>query len=64
MYSLKEHIGEERVTGPVQLTHGDIIHIGKLRTTFHARGPAGSTETLATAARRSRTARLPIRRRH
>jgi DNA-binding winged helix-turn-helix (wHTH) protein len=56
-------LGEERVTGPVQLTNGDVLHIGKVRATFHVRGQAGSTETLGTAARRSRTARQPARRR-
>ena len=55
--------GEDRVTGPVELTDGDVIHIGSMRTTFHVRGRAGSTETLATAARRSKASRLPVRRR-
>ena len=55
--------GEDRVTGPIQLTDGDVIHIGSLRTTFHVRGRAGSTETLGTAARRSKTGRQPGHRR-
>jgi len=55
--------GEDRVTGPVPLMDGDVIHIGSLRTTFRVRGRAASTETLGTAARRSRTARQPVGRR-
>jgi DNA-binding winged helix-turn-helix (wHTH) protein len=55
--------GEDRVTEPVQLTNGDIIHIGSLRSTFHVRGPAGSTETLGTAKGRLRATGLPPRRR-
>jgi len=37
--------GGERVTSPVQLVDGDIIHIGSLLITFHVRGALGSTET-------------------
>ena len=56
-------LGEERVTDPVQLSEGDVIHIGSLRTTFRVRGRAVSTETLGTAERRSRTARHLVTRR-
>jgi DNA-binding winged helix-turn-helix (wHTH) protein len=37
--------GDERVTSPVKLAHGDTIHIGSLLITFHAPGPQQSTET-------------------
>jgi DNA-binding winged helix-turn-helix (wHTH) protein len=37
--------GEERVTSPVELADGDVIHIGSVLITFHAQDPLGSTET-------------------
>jgi DNA-binding winged helix-turn-helix (wHTH) protein len=37
--------GDERVTSPVELADGDLIHIGSLLVTFHAHDPLGSTET-------------------
>jgi DNA-binding winged helix-turn-helix (wHTH) protein len=37
--------GGERVTSPVQLAHGDTIHIGSLLVTYHVREPLGPTET-------------------
>ena len=42
--------GSERVTSPVQLADGDIIHIGSLLLTFHVRPLVTSTDTLAAAA--------------
>jgi DNA-binding winged helix-turn-helix (wHTH) protein len=36
--------GSERVTSPVRLVDGDVIHIGSVLVTFHVRAP-GSTET-------------------
>jgi DNA-binding winged helix-turn-helix (wHTH) protein len=40
-------LGDERVTSPVELADGDVIHIGSLLVTFHANDPLGSTETHA-----------------
>jgi pSer/pThr/pTyr-binding forkhead associated (FHA) protein len=37
--------GSERVTSPVQLADGDVIHIGSLLVTFYVRAPLGPTET-------------------
>jgi DNA-binding winged helix-turn-helix (wHTH) protein len=55
-------LGDQRVSDPVQLSSGDVIHIGSLRTTFYRRAAVGSTETLGTAARRSKSVRRPVRR--
>ncbi len=35
----------ERVTSPVELADGDVIHIGSLLVTFHMQDPLGATET-------------------
>jgi DNA-binding winged helix-turn-helix (wHTH) protein len=37
--------GDDRVTRPVRLADGDIIHFGSLVVTYHVRGAQGSTET-------------------
>jgi DNA-binding winged helix-turn-helix (wHTH) protein len=37
--------GNERITSPVPLTHGDAIRIGSLLLTFHARAGSTTTET-------------------
>jgi DNA-binding winged helix-turn-helix (wHTH) protein len=37
--------GDERVTSPVELADGDVIHIGSLLITFHVHDPLRSTET-------------------
>ena len=39
--------GEERVTAPVQLADGDIVHVGTLRLTFHVISAPRSTDTQA-----------------
>jgi DNA-binding winged helix-turn-helix (wHTH) protein len=38
-------LGDERVTSAVQLADGDVIRIGSLVLTFHARTPLGTTDT-------------------
>ncbi len=37
--------GDDRVTTPVRLSDGDIIHFGSLVLTYRLREPLGSTET-------------------
>ena len=39
--------GDERITAPVKLADGDVIHIGSLRLTFHVITPLVSTDTQA-----------------
>ena len=38
--------GDERVTAPVKLVDGDIVHVGSLRLTFHVITGPRSTDTL------------------
>jgi DNA-binding winged helix-turn-helix (wHTH) protein len=40
--------GAERVTTPIQLKHGDQIHLGSLVLLFHVRAVEGTTETQTT----------------
>lgn len=37
--------GDDRVTSPIKLADGDVLHIGSVRVIFHARSPQRSTET-------------------
>jgi DNA-binding winged helix-turn-helix (wHTH) protein len=47
-------LGDDRVTSPVALNDGDLIHFGSLVVTFRQRGRAGTTETQRSGDQRTR----------